>query len=284
VASVAPAAAGAARATLAGPATSLAISGDLQGVAAASASDVWAVGSAGTGTLIVHWDGRTWKRVPSPAPAGSALTGVAVASARDAWAVGGNLILHWNGTAWTQVPSPGGGLTGVAAVSADDAWAVGGNLILHWNGKAWRLVHSPQPPSGKFGDALMGVAATSPSNAWAVGCTDGCPVGGSSVIERWQGRSWKQVAVPTRPFALYRLAGVATTSASSAWAVGGSGPVTAEGAETVRWNGHSWTLRRATNSAALAGVTAISARDAWAVGGTAHGRTVILHWNGTAWS
>jgi hypothetical protein len=331
IAGVAPAAAGAARGR---PAASLAISGDLQGVAAASASDVWAVGSAGTGALIVHWNGRAWKRVPSPSPAGSALTGVAVTSARNAWAVGGKLILHWNGTAWKRVPSPGGGLTGVAAVSAADAWAVGGKLILHWNGKAWKRVRfpapgagtllnavaatsgsnawavgevarsdfrsasvilhwngktwrhvpSPRPPFGKFGNALMGVAATSAANAWAVGCTDGCPVGGSPVIERWRGTSWKQVAAPTKPFALYRLTGVATTSATSAWAVGGSGPVTAEGAETVRWNGRNWTLRHARSGAVLIGVTAISAKDAWAVGGTARGRTLILRWNGTTWS
>jgi hypothetical protein len=34
--------------------------------------DVWAVGSRiGTGgdkTLIVHWNGSAWKRVPSPSP------------------------------------------------------------------------------------------------------------------------------------------------------------------------------------------------------------------------
>jgi hypothetical protein len=34
---------------------------------------------------------------------------------------------------------------------------------------------------------------------------------------------------------------------------------------------------------ALFGVTAISASNAWAVGGTSFG-TLILHWNGRAWS
>jgi hypothetical protein len=40
------------------------------------------------------------------------------------------LILHWNGTAWSKVPSPSPGpkgnfLTSVSAVSPTDAWAVG---------------------------------------------------------------------------------------------------------------------------------------------------------------
>ena len=183
-------------------------------------------------------------------------------------------------------------LSSVAATSAGNAWAVGEvvnssssftGLILHWNGKAWRRVPSPLPADGKFGNALAGVAATSAANAWAVGCTDGCPVGGTPVIERWNGTAWKQVAPPTTPYALYNLSAVAATSAARAWAVGGGGPVTSEGAATAQWNGRRWTLSPGISGAGLAGVTAISANNAWAVGGTASGHTLILHWNGTTW-
>ena len=109
----------------------------------------------------------------------------------------------------------------MAATSAGNAWAVGGvgnsgsswtGLILHWNGKTWSRVPSPLPADGKFGNALAGVAATSAASAWAVGCTDGCPVGGTPVIERWNGTAWKQVAPPTTPYALYNLLAVAATS------------------------------------------------------------------------
>ena len=199
--------------------------------------------------------------------------------------------MHWNGTAWRQVTSPGGGLSGVAATSARSAWAVGStttstnfkSLILRWNGRAWRQVPSPSVTFGKFGSALEGVAVTSATNAWAVGCTDGCPVGGTPLIERWRGTSWKQVAAPTTPYALYNLVGVAATSASSAWTVGGGGPVTSEAAATAHWNGHKWTLSHGRSGAGLAGVAAISATNAWAVGGTASGHVLIVHWNGRAW-
>ena len=346
VAAAAPMTAAAA-ATRTMPAASSAISGQLSGVAVTSASNAWAVGSTGTTharTLIMHWNGRTWRRVSSPGPAGSTLHGVAAISARNAWAVGSTgsgkaLIVHWNGTAWRRVTSPGGGLSAVAATSARNAWAVGSTTsgktrIVHWNGKTWNLAPSPSPSSagfsslasvaatsarnawavgstttstnfkslilrwngrawrqvptpsvtfGKFGSLLEGVAVTSATNAWAVGCTDGCPVGANPLIERWRGTSWKQVAAPTTPYALYNLVGVAATSASSAWTVGGGGPATSEAAATAHWNGHKWTLSHGISGAGLAGVAAISATNAWAVGGTASGHVLIMHWNGTTW-
>jgi hypothetical protein len=38
----------------------------LAGVAAIAASDVWAVGAAGSYTLVEHWNGSRWQIVPSP--------------------------------------------------------------------------------------------------------------------------------------------------------------------------------------------------------------------------
>jgi hypothetical protein len=347
VAGISPVTAAAARTGPPGPAAPFTISGDLSGVAATSASNAWAVGTGRVKTLIVHWNGTSWKQVPSPAPAGSVLSAVAATSATSAWAVGntstttstktlilrwngtswkqmgspvpagilsgvaatsassawavGNtgaktLILRWNGKRWKQVPSPSPGassyLASVAATSADNAWAVGeivhkvssfAGLILHWNGKAWKRVPSPLPTFGQYGNSLRGVAATSAASAWAVGCTDECPVGGTPVIERWNGTAWKQVAPPTTPYALYNLAAVAATSGANAFAVGGGGPVTAESAATAQWNGRRWTLGHAITGAGLTGVTATSAANAWAVGGTASGHTLILRWNGTTW-
>jgi len=114
----------------------------LNGVAATSASNAWAVGDYATGTgdktLILHWNGRAWKQVPSPNPGlNRSVLGVTATSATNAWAAGTynlpagqkTLILHWNGRAWKQVPSPNPGtvneLTSVAAVSTSNIWAVG---------------------------------------------------------------------------------------------------------------------------------------------------------------
>jgi hypothetical protein len=63
-------------------------------VAAASASDAWAVGATKTAigqpTIIAHWNGTAWKQVASPSPGSSAsfLRGVTATSASNVWAVG----------------------------------------------------------------------------------------------------------------------------------------------------------------------------------------------------
>ena len=186
-----PATAAASRTRPAGPSASFTIDGQLNGVAATSASNAWAVGSTSSSTsnpktLIVRWNGTAWMRVPSPsAGASSSLSGVAAISASDAWAVG-SLILRWNGTTWAQVPGPAA--NGVAATSASNAWAVGGTgtktVILHWNGTAWTQVPSPSPAGHTV---LSGVAAISASNAWAVGTTITSAGIHKTLILRWNG-------------------------------------------------------------------------------------------------
>jgi len=268
-------------------------------VAATSARNAWAVGG-GPRTVILHWNGTAWKRVPSPGHASSTfLTSVAVISADDAWAVGYTsgptgkdalMILHWNGTTWKQVPSPnpsaGTVLDGVTATSADDAWAVGytgmgpstcrrcATLILHWNGTTWKRVPSPNPSAGSVLDS---VAATSAGNAWAVGYTPS--LAGSTLILHWNGKTWRRVPSPNPAAGV--LESVAAASARSAWAVGYSHG----GTLILHWNGKTWRRVPSPNPAAgvLESVAAASAHSAWAAGNTGGGNTMILHWNGTAW-
>jgi hypothetical protein len=240
--------------------------GALFGVAATSARDAWAVGCAGNcfqgfggiQTLILHWNGTRWKRVPSPSPGtGSALSSVATVSAHMAWAVGctalcflhsaspQTVILRWNGTRWRRVASPAlakvGALNGVTATSADNAWAVGcagfcfgpmaatKTMIVRWNGTAWKHVPSPSPAPQSL---LTAVAATSSGTAWAVGYTR---VSFKTLIEHWNGSAWKQVPSPT-PGAFSQLRGVAVTSARNAWAVGDDESALI----LLRWNGTAW--------------------------------------------
>src|SRR5436190_12166876 len=147
---------------------------NLNGVAAVSANDIWAVGyygqaSGANQTLIEHWDGKSWSVIPSPkvGTRDSNLNGVAAVSANDVWAVGlysdsgarQTLAEHWNGKSWSMVSGPNVGtndnnFNGVAAVSANDVWAVGlysqvsganRTLAEHWNGKSWSVVSSPNP-------------------------------------------------------------------------------------------------------------------------------------------
>ena len=89
-----------------------------------------------------------------------------------------------------------------------------------------------------------------------------------------------------------QLAGVATVSNSSAWAVGYAGRSSAPRVLMLHWNGTAWSLVTLPNAGGegsqLFGVAALSAGDVWAVGHTQESDGAILtlgeHFNGTAWS
>lgn len=90
--------------------------GTLWGVSQVSARDAWAVGDTASGkTLIMKWNGASWKVVPSPSRGRSdVLLGVVATSSKHAWAVGSTgsypytsfLMERWNGRSWKTYPSP----------------------------------------------------------------------------------------------------------------------------------------------------------------------------------
>lgn len=171
----------------------------LYSVAAITANNIWAVGSAASSggssaqSLIEHWNGQQWSIVTSPNVLSlNILNGISAVSAKDIWTVGytmnvsgttiQTLIEQWNGSKWKIVsgPNPTGEnntLNSVVAISASDVWAVGnafntGNatsqaLIEQWNGTKWKIVASPNP-STDF-SVLNGMAALSAHAIWSVG-------------------------------------------------------------------------------------------------------------------
>jgi len=312
------------RQSAAGPsAPAVTATDNLFGVAAASRSSAWAVGTYRAGSakrnLIEHWNGRSWTVVASPSPGGSHggfLLAVAAVSPSSAWAVGGysngseekTLIERWNGRSWKQVPSPSPGgthdsyLFGVTALSSSNAWAVGGyvngtveqTLIEHWNGRSWKRVASPNPGGAARVNDLESVTAISPSNAFAVGYYD---VNGTSVartlVEHWNGRAWKQQASPSPNGGGFNGFGaVAAVSSSSAWATGSYSTGVTDTLLLEHWNGKSWQRAAAQNPTStgdfsdLAAVAAVSRSCAWIDGDYFNGgpaKTLIEHWNGKAW-
>jgi hypothetical protein len=273
----------------------------LEAVSAASANRVWAVGLTGTATYIARWNGSFWARVPSPSPSSTFnnLGGVAAVSNTNAWAVGrfvsGSsskvLVLHWNGTKWSRhaAPTPGsdGEFRAVTALSARNIWAVGDisatatshekTLIEHWNGSKWARVPSPNPRDANGDIALNGVAGTSASNVWAVGgYTNGHR--GKSLIEHWNGHSWKIVASPS-PGTSDLLLSVAASSATKAWAVGEYN----HGKQStlkLLWNGRSWTRVASPSPGAVSNLNSVVVTGksrVWAVGdSTSGGVTHVL--------
>ena len=196
--------------------------GRLDGIAALSASNAWAVGTSmrtnSFAPLIIHWNGQQWARVraaPVPGYIATELLGVAAVSPNDAWAVGeaentANQIRtvteHWNGSTWTLVPSPSVGklsvLSGVAITSNHQAWAVGGwfgsttrPLVLRWTGHAWQRAATPRGSNAY----LDSVAAVSPAQVLAVGDVATDSNLRQAYALRWNGRAWRSIPVPAGP-------------------------------------------------------------------------------------
>lgn len=281
----------------------------LNGVAVLSVSDVWAVGLSNSDgihpglTLIEHWNGSSWSIVSSPNPTDfNFMNAVAAISTNDVWAVGDyennkgiykTLTEHWDGTSWSIIASPSHGdfdsLQGATAIATNNVWAVGSfskqrtqTLIEHWDGSTWSIVSSPNVGKGVSHDNyLEGVTAVSgnANDIWAVGkyYNPGTPHGYHTLVEHWDGSSWKVVKSPDpggmggNPI----LYAVAAVSASDVWAVGYSiNPNAAYLTLIVHWDGSNWSVVPSPNpggeangdASVLYGVAAASAHNVQAVG------------------
>jgi len=253
-------------------------SAGMEGWVAGSHGSAWAVfyyTASGLGTssavdraLIAHWNGRSWLRAPSPS-ARDALSGVGTAPGGGARVVGyycgpapgggcyaQTLVLDWTGAGWSRVASPNPGtnptLSAVSAGPAGAAWAVGGSfdgaVILHWDGATWSQVASPSPGRRAF---LYDVSTAPDGTAWAVGnfCASACGTSSElhrTLILRFDGATWRRVTSPSPGRSAF-LTGVAVGPDGTGWAVGYS---------------------------CTSGCDTVSEVD----------RTVILRWDGTAWS
>jgi hypothetical protein len=286
----------------------LGVSSALLAVSASTATDAWAVGFSvlgrhDDGTLIEHWNGTAWSVNSSLVVTGfvAELTGVVDLSPTDAWAVGkGNsaLLEHWNGSAWSSVTipdpdfTPGAGQS-ISASSPTDIWVVGTTVntttgattaeALHFNGTAWSVVPMQQP--GTNTPTIGAVTAISATDAWAVGEDTGATsaVGGSTLIEQWNGTSWSIVPSPT-PGADPGLTGVAARGSSDVYAVGSNLPSINGGAVQgliLRWNGSTWSQDTdptdGTYSPLFAAATVPGAANEWAVGTLSNASLILSH-------
>ena len=289
----------------------------LSGVDAVATDNVWAVGefhysSTRARTLVEHWNGTSWRRVPSPNPAGgrygSLLTSVSAGAADSVWAVGyvdppggdeaHTLALHWNGGSWSTVRTPFRqgvvrGFFGVSATPESTAWAVGTtidrdtgrlkSLVEHWNGQRWN--QAPIVSPGRNYNELNAVSVVAPGNAWAVGVY---AQGGSatrSLVERLTAGQWEQL----RPPGLGRVGELTSVSGDGrddVWMVGRAG-----GASVLEhWDGQNWTRFSGPGAAtsALQGVTTHGSTATWAVGSQQSHHYYALpfeiRWNGHVWT
>ena len=212
-----------------------------------------------------------WQVVPSPnlSSNDNNLASVSAASPADAIAVGNyytqdnpnvfrNLAEHWDGTRWTAVAPPNVGdqentLFSVSALPDGHAWAVGyyadqtfriRTLAEYWDGSRWTVVPTANPARAR--DVFFSVKAISPDDVWAVGGREESANSAfQTLIEHWDGRSWRVVPSPDPGPNGDELFAITAANPDRAWAVGqaqdGAFP---SRALVERWDGGRWTVAK----------------------------------------
>lgn len=211
---------------------------------------------------------------------------------------------------WAVQPAPALG-TGdntygaVAAVSAKDVWAVGNYLpdlasanldatlstAAHFDGTRWTW--TPTVNSGPNFNTLFGVAAV-PGRAWAVGVALNGAYQAHSIIEAWDGSSWKLADAPKLDTERDILFAATAVSANDVWAVGDrqSEHTGRFGTLIEHWDGRHWSVVPSPDPGSagdnLYGVAASGPNDVWAVGQRhddgGGDPPLVEHWDGKRWS
>jgi hypothetical protein len=196
-----------------------------EAIAVDASGKVWAVGwdrdynapGRPVSSLVVHFDGTSWKRESTPNPANrNTLTDVVALANGEVFAVGvaqdtsgggitpRSLMLRRQAVTgtWSSLTVPHGEagsqdqLQGVAAVSSTSIWAVGyysspssglyEPLLVHWMGNG-TLAVSHASPALTVSALASGVSATSDGNLWAVGYTAPPSSGNATLILKGTG-------------------------------------------------------------------------------------------------
>jgi len=249
---------------------------------AGAAAPRWTVVPTAAGTAYGHI-----AAVSCPAPTACVAVGT-----QDSSGTGVKLIERWNGQKWVAQlsPTPSGArsssLAAVKCSSSAFCIAVGQyststvtkTLVLRWSSNRWSLLPTPNPDSAV--SVLSGLACSSTTNCFAVGSyfVDTGTIGGqTTLIERWDGTSWKIVPSPNVTDAFDSgLVGAACTSSTDCLAVGTSHTETSNNTLVERWDGVSWSIVASpdppnSSDNELAAIACPSATACLAVGSSDHG-------------
>ena len=183
------------------PGSSAGLLNPVSAIWAASPTDLWAVGQAGT---LVHGDGTSWSATASGTT--ESLTSVWGSGPHDVWAVGTNgFVLHYNGSTWEPIDSgTDAWMNGVWVAPSGEVWIASNTGVLRGGRSGFHPVDLGTDV------ALFAIWGDSAGTVWA---------GGSlGTLLRFDNRGWRTVQSGTR----VSLRGVGG-GAGQVYAVGDSG-------------------------------------------------------------
>jgi hypothetical protein len=241
------------------------------GLWAGGARDAWLAGDAcanlatcgvsdtSNGTIVVrHWDGTSWRAVKPPkayinTPLDQGAGQVTATSASNVWlavyrgkeSVDYTDMLHWTGNGWAAPVRLPTFIQAAIATSATQLWAFGDAIKA---GQAGYFAHLSGKvwTHGSFPVSSTAAAALSPTDVWTGGNTSS----GAPGIEHWDGHKWRATPLPD---------------------LGLGGP---PGTLPIAY---------------VTGIAAVGSADVWAnifiLGGPSGSfGTILVHWNGKAWT
>ena len=150
----------------------------LEGIAAVSPTDLWAVGYHHFQPAILRFDGNAWTN--SPTDIRGEVHAVEAFASSQVWAIG-TPIQEFDGHRWTEAPTvrSDADLVAASAVGEQDVWAVGSRagkepdttraVVYRYSGRRWVPVEGPSVPGS---DALTAVDALPDGTILAVGYKD----------------------------------------------------------------------------------------------------------------
>ncbi len=219
------------------------------------------------------------------------------------------LIEHWNGSSWSMINQNysstfvTGGLTSVVALAANNVWMIGTQrmsiddpstqtFIEHWDGSQIHAVASPNSIH-TTSNYLKAITARSANDLWSVGTSNT----GNTLTEHWDGAQWTIVASPNISFNqgipnFNLLTSVSSASKSDVWAIGlfNATATSFKGALAEHWNGTQWSIISLQslpgNSQELSAVVSLGINDSWALGTSTtnnKAQPLLTHWDGTTW-
>ncbi|MGZ3637040.1 MAG: WD40/YVTN/BNR-like repeat-containing protein [Ktedonobacterales bacterium] len=261
---------------------------NLMSLAMVSANDVWAVGSdynrsdqSSHVSVFLHFDGVTWKRVPTTFD--YPMTSIFMLPSGEGWAAGGNAILHYTAGRWVVDTLDQSEqyeiLNAITMVSSDEGWAVGAAgdgqniphaLILHYLHGRWTRTHVSEDVSHV---TLRAISMLARDDGWIVGSD--YDAGETGVALHYSGGEWKRVDVGV-PGPLY---GISALSPDDVWAVGASNPGTGPGF-ILHYSHGAWQTVPSPTPNILHAVTMRSPAEGW-IGGDG---AAILHYDGVRWT
>ncbi|MEQ4716719.1 hypothetical protein [Nonomuraea sp. B19D2] len=241
----------------------------------ADGSDAWAVGERVEvdyhESVLVHWDGRQWRRLVQELPErgrSRTLSKVDASAPGNVWVVaednegGDSGLLHFDGRRWSFLPDeidendePVSTLE-VIALGHDQAWTFGERWAKHFDGRKWGRYETPVTTNA--------ASALSPQDIWAVGATADGPA-----AAHFDGRSWQRTPLPpVAPAGTFdaQLTAVLAVAADDVWAVGSYSTSDSRFWPLLyRWNGTAWRAL-ALKEGRLTGVAQDGGGSVWIAG------------------